>query len=668
MTESAVLRSSLARVLIVDDDPLAIEVLAEALGSDYEVRFATTGAQALQMIESAVPELLLLDMLLPDTDGYALYARLKQMPATGDLPVIFVTSVRDPVSEAKGLEMGAADYITKPISPPIVRARVHNHIELARARADLVSSRNEALAASRAKAAFLATMSHEIRTPLNGVIGMAQLLQLTKLDTEQRSFVDTILLSGDALLALVDDVLDFSKIESGRMDLESEPLELTQLVEETHEMLGGRVREKDLELVYAIAPDVPQTIYGDATRLRQVFINLVGNGIKFTKGGEVSTEIRLLKGGADGAAAMLEVCVRDTGVGIAPDRVGALFVPFTQADSSTTRTYGGTGLGLAICRRLVEAMGGEIGVESTLGQGSTFRFTLPVRQAPDKTPASESSAAGALAGRRVLVVDDNAASRQFITRQLEALGVVVVTADGGAAALEQIRGQARCDAAIIDERMAPMDGETLASRIQMTGADLPLVLLATTYPPAVSTGARFCARISKPLRHAQLRDAIMTTLGAAAVQRSYPRDMPLDSALAAKFPLHLLVVDDNAVNRKVAEATLARFGYRPLFAENGREAVDSVDQAAAAGKPFDIIFMDVQMPVMDGLDATRLIKRAGKSASPVVIAMTAAASPEDRTKCLQAGMDDYTTKPVNARDLQATIANWAARLRATSGG
>ena len=663
-----------ATVLIVDDDPLSIEVLAEALGGDYDIRFATNGTQALQMIEAPgdLPELVLLDMMLPDMDGYTLYARMKANAATRELPVIFVTSMNDSVSEAKGLEMGAADYITKPISPPIVRARVHNHIELARTRADLVASRNDALAAARAKAAFLATMSHEIRTPLNGVIGMTGLLQGTNLDADQRDFVDTIRLSGDALLTLINDILDFSKIESGKMDLESEPLVLRQLLEDAYDILSGKSREKDLELVYSIASNVPVAIYGDVTRVRQVIINLVSNAVKFTEHGEVYTELRLLSAGTGDAPDVLEFRVRDTGIGISPERVDALFEPFTQADSSTTRVYGGTGLGLAICKRLVELMGGVMAVDSTPGKGSTFRFTLPVHRAPDPVQQIVPAVLTSLQDKRVLIVDDNATNLRILQHQLEEWGMRVLAANSGQAALDALNAQnthgsdgtqQRFDLAILDMYMPNMDGEALERSIRGHAAygALPLILLSSVYTTAESVAALFRVRLMKPVRQSQLHDAIMTVLGAVVTRATDTAAGPISATLAAQYPLKLLVVDDNAVNRKVAEAILTRFGYRIELAEDGQQAADRVVRTRAAGEPFDIVFMDVQMPVLDGLEATRIIKSAHGASSPVIIAMTAAASIEDRTRCFQAGMDDYASKPINVKELHAVLELWGAR-------
>jgi signal transduction histidine kinase len=651
---------------MVDDDPQAIEVLAEALGNDFEIRFALNGTQALQMLgNGAAPELILLDMVLPDTDGYALYAAIKARPQTQDTPVIFVTVMRDVASETKGLEMGAADYITKPISPPIVRARVRNHIELARTRRALTLSRNEALAAAHAKAAFLATMSHEIRTPLNGIIGMTNLLQGTGLDSQQREFVDTIRLSGDTLLTLLNDILDFSKIDSGKMELAAEPLLVRSLIEDAYDVLAGKAREKKLELVSWIGPGVPNAIFGDAIRLRQILINLVRNAVKFTERGEVYTEVRWLPAASGAAADALEFRVSDTGIGIAPERTGALFEPFTQADSSTTRRYGGTGLGLAICKRLVQAMAGGIGLDSTPGVGSTFYFTVPAQAAPDNTLPVLRPSRELLQGRRALVVDSNARNRRYLQNELEAWGMAVTVAESGQAALAALQRENRFDLALVERNLSDIEGRALArsTRVDAVHRALPLIDVTAAYEAADAGDALYCATLRKPLRQMPLHSAVKTALGSDPMRQTGVFAVAaLDATLAAQYPLQVLVVDDNAVNRKVAELALARLGYQPAVAEDGRQAVDQVAQARAAGRRLDLVFMDVQMPVLDGLEATRILKSTYGDSAPVVIAMTAAASIDDRNNCLFAGMDDFVSKPINLKEFQATIERWGSRL------
>ncbi len=666
MNTTISLQRNRATVFMVDDDPLAIEVLAEALGSEFDIRFAINGAQALQLLEQGTPpELILLDMVLPDTDGYALYAAIKARPQTRDVPVVFVTSMRDVASETRGLELGAVDYITKPISPPIVRARVRNHIELARTRNALSDSRNEALAAANAKAAFLATMSHEIRTPLNGVIGMTSLLQGTVLDRQQREFVDTIRLSGEALLTLLNDILDFSKIDSGRMDLAAEPLSVRGLVEDAYDILAGKAREKNLELVSWIGPGVPAAIHGDAIRLRQILINLVGNAVKFTERGEICTEVRWLPAATGDAAGGLEFRVSDTGIGIASSRTGALFEAFTQADSSTTRRYGGTGLGLAICKRLVLAMDGSIGVDSKEGIGSTFYFNVPARAAPESGLPLLQVARAALHGRRILVAQSNVHNRRYLKHELEDWGLSVVMADSGQMALEVLLAQGGFDLALIDRQLSDMNGKALAQRIRADAGhrELPLIDLTMAYDAGEADDALYRARLRKPLRQAQLHSALKTALGGDPLRQTGVLAVAAPATtLATQFPLQVLIVDDNAVNRTVAELTLARLGYRPAVAEDGRQAVEQVAQARAAGRGFDVIFMDVQMPVMDGLEATRVIKSDGGDGAPVIIAMTAAATVDDRNNCFFAGMDDFVSKPINLKEFQATIERWGSRL------
>jgi signal transduction histidine kinase len=661
------LKRNRATVLIVDDDPQAVEVLAEALGNDCDIRFALDGAQALKMLAgtAAPPELILLDMILPDTDGYALFAAIRARADTRDVPVIFVTSMRDAASETRGLEMGAADYITKPISPAIVRARVRNHIELARTRAALVTSRNEALAAAQAKAVFLSTMSHEIRTPLNGVIGMTSLLQDTALEAQQRDFVDTIRLSGEALLSLINDILDFSKIDSGKLDLVLEPFALRQLIEESHEILAGKAREKRLELVISIDEGVPAGIYGDAVRLRQVIINLVGNAVKFTERGEVFTQVRLLQSASADVPGVLEIRVTDTGIGIPHERIATLFDPFTQADSSTTRLYGGTGLGLAISKRLVELMGGSIGVETTPGQGSTFFVTLPARAVPDGVLPQFQPDRALLNGRTVLVAEGNARGRDALQRQFETWGMRVLTGDSGPAISAILRSGKAIDLTIVGGSLTDVDPAMLERTLieDATRRQAPMALLMLTQDVAESAPSLFGTKLLKPVRQAHLHDAVVAALGGKTRPSERANAPLLDATLAAQYPLHVLVVDDNPVNRKVAELTLERLGYRPEIAEDGEQAVAQVARAQTTDKKIDLVFMDVQMPRMDGLEATRIIKTTHGDSAPVIVAMTAGASVDDRNNCFFAGMDDFVSKPINLKQFQGTIERWGAKVR-----
>jgi signal transduction histidine kinase/DNA-binding response OmpR family regulator len=531
---------------------------------------------------------------------------------------------------------------------------------VARRTAELAASREEALAAARAKAAFLATMSHEIRTPLNGVVGMSTLLAETPLDAEQRDYLQTIRLSSDQLLAVINDVLDFSKIESGKLDLEIEPLGVRAAVEEACDIAAPRAREKGLELIIDVADEgeaaVPAAIKGDITRLRQVLINLVNNAVKFTPAGEVTVHVRRRGTDAQGRC-VLEFRVSDSGIGISPARIGALFEAFTQVDASTTRKYGGTGLGLAICKRLVELMGGELGVESELGKGSTFWFTVPA-EPTELAPSMNVADAGVLGGTRVLIVDDHATNVRILTRQLQLWGMEVASAESGTQALQWMEAASQLPAVIItDMHMPDLDGVALARTLKARAGwkEIPIVLLSSGFMPAADESARlFAARLLKPTRQTQLFETLVRCLSPDAEDRARHGGVAVD----AKRHVTVLVADDNAVNLKVACAMLLKLGYDLLTATDGREAVEAAAHAATHGQAIGAILMDVNMPDVDGLQATRQIKEALGTRAPPIIALTAAASAEDRQRCQEAGMDDYLTKPLQVSALAQALDRW----------
>ena len=528
--------------------------------------------------------------------------------------------------------------------------------------AELEASREEALQAAKAKASFLATMSHEIRTPLNGVVGMSTLLAETPLDAEQSDYLQTIRLSSDQLLAVINDILDFSKIESGKLDLESEPLSPRSAVEEACDIAAPRAREKSLELIIDV-PAIMPAVAGDITRIRQVLINLVNNAIKFTEKGEVAVSVRQLEPEAPGSA-LLEFRVADTGIGIPPDRVNALFQAFTQVDASTTRKYGGTGLGLAICKRLVEMMGGQIGVESTPGKGSAFWFTLPAPLA--ELPAALSAVdATVLEGRHVMVVDDHETNVRVLTRQLELWGMRVTSAESGGKALQMLAmaladgPDALPDLLITDMHMPEMDGVKLAQTIKANAswAGVPLVLLTSGFmPPGHEAAQLFAARLLKPARQKQLFDTVQRCLSTQNGAAS-SNDSTLAAIVAPKNTT-VLVVDDNAVNLKVANAMLTKLGYRSQSALDGYEAVEAVVKARAEGLRFGVVLIDFNMPRMNGFQATHEIQQLLGDDAPPIIALTAAASAEDRARCMDAGMDDYLTKPLNVAALAQALERW----------
>jgi len=663
-------------VLIDDNVQLHDNVRAALQGERARVSSAFDPAAGLELLDQQPCDLLLLDLGLPGMDGFDLLARLKADPRTAALPVIVITAWDGAGDKERGFELGAVDYVTKPFEARELRARVRSVLrqarlqrELMRSNRELEAARNHALEATQAKSRFLANMSHEIRTPMNGVIAMTSLLLETPLTSDQQELVETIRSSGQSLLEIIDDILDFSKIEAGKLDLDPHPFDLRQCVEEAVALLAPRAAESRIELPVEIDSSLPAQVVGDATRLRQVLVNLLGNGVKFTARGEVALHVAGRPAGSaaiadkqvhDGPLWELEFTVRDTGIGIPPEKLDRLFESFVQVDASTTRQYGGTGLGLAICKSLVTMMGGRISVESTLGRGSTFRFTVRLPAMADAA-AMHTPDAAAVAGMRLLVVDSNATSRRVIDLNARKWGATTRAAADGVSALELLRGSEPFDAALVDMQMPGVDGAALCREIRgLPGREkLPLILLTTLSTARVGEAVGSQAVLTKPLKLPQLLETLVR-LRQPAVALSAPPPAParsrLEGDLAARLPLRLLLVEDNVINQRVARRALQQMGYDCTLAVNGREAVE-----ISAAQVFDLAFMDVQMPEMDGYEATQNIRareRAEQTPPLVIIGLTANALKGDREKCLDAGMDDYIPKPLDLERLQDAIKRW----------